>query len=1225
MLTPANTRRSWKAAFNALLDGSLESATLERYLSDEGTVEILSKPYEPDNPPTAKTRSSFETRTAAIHVTPSDNGRYDIEEIKKDALWLSRELNVDEVATLRIVVLEWQCRPAALLLGAFQEEELLSVTSAIDGGLGASIMLGRSLNHSSSHPTEAAISEEQRRRRLCLLYLEEREHMLKVSATLASIGAAAEHGSLVSGRSPDKGKRKASSQWTEELARIVLRKQHLGESTEELPDELLIRCTAALHSATDELGTPQDVLQGLGLEGPWIASKLTEMIYIMYLMLTHLQRSKIPTTSLAIERWFEFVGKFGFFQQLELPPSIQEDLLSPLQTLVGLVSLAVVALPQVLEILRAESSERKPHQGTSKRSSYYQSVATMKDVTQILASAADNSILLASPAMLAWSVILLTIKEGSEWIGERSEYMIGETDFSTSRRGSLSQPPNAMYDEISKAVVDFLPKDHQDIAESIAATAVDTLKVFDVTSALCQSLRNAFGGAISTHFQSSARTLVLGLLRESLQIVKYGPEVVEAILICLEDPAQVMRKEVNTSHSTGPVENFLRDVDILMPQLFVEAQMRYPYEMLPYLQLCQRLSGTDTADEEGSPIIRRLLQSAPSITTVLPLDFHGYELTREDEAANCYQLTEPLPLISLQPSSFSHPSSGHNGSALILAAAVDAMDHLTIPAGTLGYVVNDTPPRIVTWEHQHSAISYFSQILAAAAGRSSFTDQTGRKATDEETVPEIIGTLAVLLRACVRAANASSRRIDRAAAATELLEEASDGLDRTQDIITIIFNIFEHELLAPQQDERLSNTVLVNCMRFMRCLMDVLPGRVWPLMARSQLLGIGGSGARLINFVASREMTTGCYDFLAENLQLFMALVDDAISNAIRRRTVTKAVARFDSVANSNAAVPGRLLKDVLLAYTRTFVDVFESSPRWKFVDDVQRKEINTQVAAVFHSIIRYTYGYGSSDNASEQLAAGFQPSADYLLEAFLSTLPGNDIPTLPFIAVILAGSVPSNSKVHLKELQARKRQTETVLDFATLLLKTGRYLSRPRPYLEDQLFKASPALVRLYAMDEAYKAPVLGLLETLVKNAEQAQGEPPSLLGYLGATSAQHFLDVLSPADKPLSLKYNEIQLWRFLAAVVGSRQQWLASFLITGNAPRKFLIKDTEKERRSSKSLLTIALDELSGLASLQKDRAGAILEFVACAQTPGRGLRTVFAVTQPSSLAYWTSSAI
>jgi nuclear pore complex protein Nup188 len=167
--------------------------------------------------------------------------------------------------------------------------------------------------------------------------------------------------------------------------------------------------------------------------------------------------------------------------------------------------------------------------------------------------------------------------------------------------------------------------------------------------------------------------------------------------------------------------------------------------------------------------------------------------------------------------------------------------------------------------------------------------------------------------------------------------------------------------------------------------------------------------------------------------------------------------------------------------------------------------------------------------------------------------------------------------------------------------LRIGIFNDQPTSFLESQLFKAAPVLGRLFVAQETFKAPVAAVLEAVVISAARSQAEPPSLLGYMGPGPAKDFLDVLGILSKPFCNPEVEVPIWRMLSAVVSCRQQWFAISLITGSAPRdrSKKSKDSEKVKPRGKPLLSLALDRLSTIETLDPKLALAMLKFVTLCQ--------------------------
>jgi nuclear pore complex protein Nup188 len=161
--------------------------------------------------------------------------------------------------------------------------------------------------------------------------------------------------------------------------------------------------------------------------------------------------------------------------------------------------------------------------------------------------------------------------------------------------------------------------------------------------------------------------------------------------------------------------------------------------------------------------------------------------------------------------------------------------------------------------------------------------------------------------------------------------------------------------------------------------------------------------------------------------------------------------------------------------------------------------------------------------------------------------------------------------------------------------------LEKPPSQLQAQLFKISPLIARLYAVDDGYRIPVIKIFESLIVSASSKSTEPPSLLGNLGARTSKGFLHVLSEVDKPLSREENYVTIMHFASMVVSNRQQWFANYILTGKSSTDALRNKSSCKDISpfDRPLLNTALEAISNIGDTQKREVLAALEFVALAQ--------------------------
>lgn len=309
-------RRSWEATYTALsrLENPLEDPHLRKHLTNPYAFQILSTPFASFEPPSPQTKSSFETRTSAINISPSPHGRYDIKQIREDTLWLSKETNIDEVAALRIAVLEWQSRPALTLLQGDVSENTVSFRSA--GGLNLRLLEGsQSLNQSISATQVVGntdSSKDSKARRIILLktYLSERRYIIKVSEHV--IFAA-----LVAG---GKGKAPESSSPLENLGNGILSIWNIQEQSQNSKKNFFVGSVEALRSRLHGLekgsGWFEDDFQE-DLELAWARNQLLEVLHILQIMLILLESMADLMRSDGFLTWFRFMGSVGFFETFE--------------------------------------------------------------------------------------------------------------------------------------------------------------------------------------------------------------------------------------------------------------------------------------------------------------------------------------------------------------------------------------------------------------------------------------------------------------------------------------------------------------------------------------------------------------------------------------------------------------------------------------------------------------------------------------------------------------------------------------------------------------------------------------------------------------------------------------------------------------------------------------------------------------------------------------------
>lgn len=321
--TTKSAYSSWKTTFAELshLSPASKQGRLRRHLTDRETIKILSSWLFPYPRPTKETKADFETRTSAINVTPTTPRRYNIEEIKGDALWLSQTLEIDEISSLRIVILEWQNRSALQISEVpTQLDPSVVFLNNSNGSLNQPLGYG---NLAASRSSQTATSEESdtirtRRVRLILIYLSEKRYLLRVFDFInfhADYEASAKEGI-------DPSSLKDDENWVERLSYDVFqafRERQLQKQDRVNPWHHAI---AALEHRARSLprkdGFMKDGEPELDLEIAWNTNQIVEMIHIMQILIFHNEARPIVTPSNYIVGWFKFMSECKFFEQIDL-------------------------------------------------------------------------------------------------------------------------------------------------------------------------------------------------------------------------------------------------------------------------------------------------------------------------------------------------------------------------------------------------------------------------------------------------------------------------------------------------------------------------------------------------------------------------------------------------------------------------------------------------------------------------------------------------------------------------------------------------------------------------------------------------------------------------------------------------------------------------------------------------------------------------------------------
>ena len=313
--------RSWRRAFIYVIDSkghTDDEGNIDSFLSHPESIRLLSESLKPFPPPSAKSKSEFESKTAAIHVETNGRSSFDLKELKADALWLSQKAGIDEIAALRIAIQEWQQRPAKRLATGFSAEEATSLQSAAGtenfrGSL-TGPNLASILNHTArSEDAQSFESEKSRRLRLREVYLSEASHIVK---TLRKLLALSQHDGLsVDSATSASTDRKLA---LKKLGTMLFKNKSTGDEL----NRFLQDCIDSIHSRLASLEGDGGWLSAMEsseeVEGIWRTSLVEEIVHVMQLMFHQLQRSgEIPNANLLVS-WLQLMSDYRFMETIQV-------------------------------------------------------------------------------------------------------------------------------------------------------------------------------------------------------------------------------------------------------------------------------------------------------------------------------------------------------------------------------------------------------------------------------------------------------------------------------------------------------------------------------------------------------------------------------------------------------------------------------------------------------------------------------------------------------------------------------------------------------------------------------------------------------------------------------------------------------------------------------------------------------------------------------------------
>lgn len=1137
------------------------------------TLKRWLQPLEPASDAVRKeAKTSFDTRTSAASFSHTDAA-----EIKEHSLWLANEAGLDEVTALRIAVLEKLERPTAQLLQDFSDEETRSLQDAASSStLGTSTLRFDSTLRSTEELLPSIFDlKTSKNLRLVQLYLDERLHVVKIGDLLRRLH--------VNGVGHRLGQEPAPS-WLVQVARRI------ADNTSVEKQDWLELCKTITAAAELRVANLAPEIDDPKIAESWIWTHLCELNAILQYFYYAAQANGNLPDAPAIMAWFNFVAPKEFFRAFAPANPAHQNATGLLQGLIAAISVSILRLSIVDDIEVVLEESVSDVRRSDLEASYINEAGCIGDLQRVFLDAVAWGPSPASPALFAWALIILALREGAVATasGRRESIAYDYDDESRSRRESLTANPETAMERAVEVIRTSLSE--QDAFQVIAAGAADTCKAHEVIATLAGALQSALTCGVDDTIQISARTLMLHLIQKTGSLTGYSTGLVAASIAVADGD----RRSWNHSKPDNVLLSAFATPESFLTELYGEAKLRYPFEVLPFLNFSRmQLEVAELGDNDLPSILERL-RSLELFTQLMPEAYYGFDQLSPDDDYNLIRLTDDLRIFRPSRRTIGYPGLSN------ALTRIEEDAELILHRDTEGRIVAESSPHVVTWQHQHSALQYLANSLATVvAGCDSVNASTGASLplTDAS---EAINFFAAALESILSVhQQRGTPPTEARAVAVELLESVRDGFQSDRDLLNIILDIFEQQLQTHSRDPLLegSSETLVSCIHFISAAVKICPGRIWSYLSRSSLLELDGSGGGLVAVIEATEMINGRYDFLIGCLRLYEALVEDAVQNSVARKAA-KSTLRFANSTSSNAT-PDRTISAILLAFTKITAGLFGTSLEWRFASFEDKFEFQTRVIRVLGRILGYVYAFDDSTDKSVKLTATLNEAAEYTIRTFVTPTTASVI-SRPLLNILFEAASATYDRFTAAQLQSWHSQTQAVIQFMIMLLRTATLLDISTSSLQSTLFRTTPLLARLYAACRPCRKQIIILLETLVDSSARSEQEPPSLLGHMGAESARSFLVILTQLTTSSESDDSQNAVWGLLSAVVGGRQQWFAIYVLTGGAAKdSFKSQKDASDLRSDKTLFKYALDQLSNLSDLNPSNATSLLKFVNLAQ--------------------------
>ncbi|PSS03749.1 nucleoporin subcomplex protein binding to Pom34-domain-containing protein [Coniella lustricola] len=1213
---------SWRLAAPALQDAAddrITSDSVSDFLRDPRVHSFLQNPPIAFGKPDAASKSDFDTRTAAINVTPTQNDKYDIKLIKEDALWLSQNADVNEVAALRIVVVEFQNRAQNHLSGPLSTQDIINIQQAVgaDGTQASALLAAVTASETLDVETiwTTFNTEASRRRRLLDTYMSERRYFMMFVDNVLHF--------MLDRTSPKSAGPIAGLR--QQLLEAVFGETNVASLRHARRESLLKRYIdlLAMYIGRAE-SKPMGIQDGTDLELDWVKMVVTETLHLLSSIFQIVDLNDAFLPAQIVSAWFNFVDAYSFMDQLQALDDQTAETLQPVKSLVCIISMKLLNLPRSIPFLEGDSEVTL----YPDEDSYITSEEVLRQLEETMAGAANAGYVTAGPVIFAWTLIVQQMLASHHERQERRDLQQNrqaqegferevqhiEARPGVGRRSSAGSIVSMETQPYDKFILNWCgnSQQQQDMQriEQLAMAVTAGGRMHHFLTEMAVGLGESYDAPLRSYTGARMRFILLDFLNFSFPVVGYISESISTIFAVLSagrgywdvSKSQVLSSEqdiiARAMEDPATVQFYLNQV-----------WLRWPYEFTPFTDLCRVIF--TSFSERAISELGKILANTPALTFHLPDAF--WEFSGEENDLGRLELVRDVPLFSVLPSR---------------KRLVAGEESFYIPVGTQGQLASD-PARIVQLRYVHSTFALLGKRLETNLDSDFYALALGTLEAND--LAEAISLLATVIRHHSVAAKKDKPTAPHIAA-LEVLQEAGRDLPHHKDIVTVITDTLDSYIEGDQPNlDAPSIRVITSCLQFLDSILPICPGRVWSYMTRCDLLMSPSRAGRLSKIISTFDIVEEHFELLVSVVNLFSSLVDSSVGGAVHMKIENKTTGRAIDTEPIWQGTSDKALSQVNLSIAHTSVDILENSLTWRFASEVHRSMLLGDLVPVLTKIISFTFGTGAesdeNDNANSimigdslhekrprALTPFLEPASRYIIDGFLSSTPSS-LRFQPVLASLLVALGLPDSTLYENRQKVIARRQIAFLEFATALIRVANLKQSPVTAIEGQLLKCASLLARLCARNAVYRDPTLSLFGALAERISRDDSEAPSLLGYLGPQISRSFLQTVSKLDKPFDRPTASKNAWTFFSTIMRNGQHWMANCLLTGKTPREALNKNGKTiSKLASDSILKTAVNRLRSIKSLPNSEILAILDLLTSAHNYWQW--TVFASQEDNS---------